>query len=287
GLNSPFALIWLALYLLARRNQTVAANAAIVALPNVAAISLAALVSCETLMDFVNGFLLSSPTVMLGSGLGWALILFAGIFLTLSVWNDRALLRITHLLLWAFSVAASIVFWQISRMPNTLIVSVSVVSWLFAVWGIAFHRRSEFKTLATSLGIPRLGRLRNEAIIATSALSVVIGFAALSTGFMSILTVDGRLLRYVAAFSPLGLAIGMAAVSNGAKRRWLQLSSLACVMAAGILVSMADLSTDELSSGLSVAVRILVVLALFTFFYGGVVPRLTRHTDRWLTSFKT
>ena len=134
---------------------------------------------------------------------------------------------------------------------------------------------------------PNLVRLERSMASQLPVIGILVGLVVMIWGLGVALGVDGRGERYTSALSPFALAAGYGCLSDAAKKRWLQVLSLAVITMGGIYLAWSDLTPSQIQTQpMRLFVRALLVLAGGMFIYGGLISRWIREKDSWLTSLR-
>ena len=146
--------------------------------------------------------------------------------------------------------------------------------------GIFWRSRQRWLPALTKLQAPELGKLESSLYRQLPVCGSLVAIPLLVAAFFSSMHLEVRFERCLAAFSPFGLAIGFGCWSDLARRRWVQMLSLALLTVGAIFVAWADLGPAAIHENYSrLLVRALLVLATAMFIYGGLVSRFARHHD--------
>lgn len=116
---------------------------------------------------------------------------------------------------------------------------------------------------------------------------VLVGAIVIVSAFAISFNEEGRLERYLTAFSPFGLAVGFGCWSDPNRRRWVQVLSLILATLGANFLAWADLSPEVMSRDpIRICVRTLLIMAAATFLFGVVLSNYVRRHDNWLKSLR-
>ena len=156
-----------------------------------------------------------------------------------------------------------------------------------AVTGMIWGCRKKWMRLGNRLGMQRMLQVENSMYRQFPVFVFGVGLIVFCFALTATFNADGRTIRYLVAFSPFGIAVGFAFLSNARKRRIVQLLALATLTAAAMIFAWADLSPVAILDRPSrLVIRALLVLAGAMFVYGGFVSRWVRQGDSWLRSLR-
>ena len=157
----------------------------------------------------------------LGNPLGFAVMGLMLVLLNVSLWNDRRRFWVFGSYLTAIGVVMTLA--SISTLEST-----SRAIWVLfgcaatmAGWGIGWANRSSYVPIARRLAAKRLASwqasMRRELPVYNLVLMAILILASTAAIFATY----ERPLRYLAASTPLLMAIGMGGLSDQKSRRWL------------------------------------------------------------------
>ena len=224
----------------------------------------------------------------LKNGWGVALFVTTAMLGCLNLWNRSRKGLVVSACLWWFSVVIFATVVLVPR-PNGLIVSAVTLTLgaAVAVLGLIWSSRKGWLSLLSNLKAPNLEKFERSMFTQLPIAGTVASLIVVTAAFAISLNLDGRTERYLASFSPFGLAIGFGCWSNANRRRWVQILSLALLTIGAIFVAWSDLTPKDIRLDFTrLFVRALLVFAAAMFVYGGLVSRFVRHGDTWLKSLK-
>jgi len=222
--------------------------------------------------------------------------------LTLSLWNDRRCWFVFCFCLTTLAFVAgivSVICLRVSPLSETVhsgFIQLLLVGMALPplAWGLLWLNRGSWMRGLKRLHIPRLQALKRQLGWQLPAYTLSLSLITIPAAYFGLAyppsseTTDTPTFRYLMASIPLFIAGGLACLSDARGRRWLQLGALALLTLGALFTSWAGLSWRQMQwpDTLPMMVRSMVVLALATFIYGGLVPGWVRERDHWLTSLR-
>ncbi len=280
------ALSWSTYYLVKRKSRPLPRT--FVLLPNIVLLTgtiwifVASMLQCGT--DSFGQGNASSLANPLGIT---ALLAIVGLSIV-SLWNDQARFRVFSFCLISISLAITLAS-VVAPTGGWRFVNVMLgVGLVIAGWGTVWLGRAKFFRVVEQLGALNLDSLELSMRRQLPIYSLVFGGLVLIAALIVIFQFELRPHRYLAAFVPFALAIGLGAQSNHSSRRWLQLLTLLLITIGVLLLAWADLSRAQMNElpMTQCLVRSLIVLAGSMFVYGTLVTRWVRPGDTWLRSLR-
>ena len=155
------------------------------------------------------------------------------------------------------------------------------------VCGWIWANQNRLGKVLTTVQVPNPSQLKRSIERQWPLLNMLLGILITSAAFLATFSADERVARYLAAFSPVGVAIGAGLLSRNRSRRTMQQIALSVLTIAAMLFAWADLAPEIISEQPSrIFIRALLVLAAAMFFFGGFVSRWVRPNDSWLQSIR-
>ena len=285
---SILAMVWCVYYIVQTVFRKQPADPRMMWMPNL----ITGLVALWLLLGSLVQFIMETDSVTGVSCLknGWGFLLFftAGALCYVQLWNRSRKGLVAAGCMWWFGLTFFVVAVGVrgssSLHAATLVFALGVAVGLL---GIFWRSRQRWLPALTKLQAPELGKLESSLYRQLPVCGSLVAIPLLVAAFFSSMHLEVRFERYLAAFSPFGLAIGFGCWSDLARRRWVQMLSLALLTVGAIFVAWADLGPAAIHENYSrLLVRALLVLATAMFIYGGLVSRFARHHDSWLRSLR-
>ncbi len=208
--------------------------------------------------------------------------------LVLTTWNRGVRLFLVTRYVWILGLVGALISFLLELNGATLANRILWISFgagaLVLGWGVVWATRKRWLSVAESWRIPRLAEIQNELRYKLPVYVLLTGCLVFFVSWLAIWNVAARPSRYLASLTPFLVVIGVGALSDSHKRRWMQVASLLMVTASLILVALADLPVTATSA--QWLVRVMLVLAAMMFIYGGLVSRWSQANDSWLRSLR-
>ena len=220
------------------------------------------------------------------AGIGFLVVSFA--YLVLTTWNRGLRLFLVSRYVWCLGLTVILVssLFQLGGASNEM--RFLWVSFAMAVlnlgWGVIWATRARWFAPAERWGIPKLVARQQELRYQLPIYVLMSGSLVFLMSLLAIGNEAHRALRYLAAMTPFLVVIGVGALSDASKRRWMQLLALLMLTVSLVLVALADLPLN--AKGVQWLVRVMLVLAATMFIYGGLVSRWSQAEDSWLQSLR-
>lgn len=205
-----------------------------------------------------------------------------GSYLLAQLWYDRQRMALACLYVWGLAsaclLAEPLLPWREladARLPTIVAAYVMFtgIVWYSGAWLAAWGQR-----LGVHEPISALERFSRWLPLVT--LLVAGGVVSVNTGL--VLMHNVALVRYVAGFGPVLLALGIAMQAQQQRRLRMLYLSLLTATAAAILLAWAELPAGEPALGwLRRSIRVLVVLGSLGLLFHMVLPRLLSHLADW------
>ncbi|MCH2177342.1 MAG: hypothetical protein MK106_00935 [Mariniblastus sp.] len=228
----------------------------------------------------------SNPWLFQPAGIGFLVVSLA--YLVLTTWNRGLRLFLVSRYVWFLGVTVTLVscFVRIGGASNGM--RFLWISFAVAVlnlgWGVVWATRTRWFAPAERWGIPKLVARQQELRYQLPIYALMSGSLVFLISLLAIGNESHRALRYLAAMTPFLVAIGVGALSDARKRRWMQLLALLMLTVSLVLVGLADLPVN--AKGVQWLVRVMLVLAATMFIYGALVSRWSQAEDSWLQSLR-
>ncbi len=205
-----------------------------------------------------------------------------GLLLLGLLWDSRSRLGLAGLYVWGLAVESLVIDALGLDVPRGLLGMGCALATHSALTGALWRNGAKLVAIGDSLKIPDpltgLKRTSHWLPVANFVASLLAGTIAFggATGF------GQRSLRIVAAFIPVFLAYGAAALAQKERRKWQQQLCLLWATAAAVLIGWADIEPQFGSADLLArAIRLLMVLSAVAFVYQLVILRWVAPASDW------
>jgi hypothetical protein len=235
------------------------------------------------LVNSINRLMGGRPEIDLAIGCGLLVLLGVGLLAAGAVWDRRSRYAVPALYVWG----AVLVTWVLElvglKFDRAVMAAGLAAAGYVTLTSRLWRQGLRIVWVANSWGVPDPvdGLKRTSRWL--PIVNLLVSAASLLVALILVLCAEERWMRISSGFTPAILAFGLAALAQKERRGLMQYLSLLMTGLAGVFLSWADLNIeygDEF--WLLRLIRLLIVLAGFTFIYSVLVRRKLDPASDWM-----
>jgi hypothetical protein len=218
--------------------------------------------------------------IWLNQASGWLAMISVGVLLLMLFWDRGSGRQIPRFYLWSASIAGLLC--AALAAGERLYVLLGLALALLVSWVALLYRQQASLTRVASLcGINHAETMMGSVRTWIVPLHALLVLLCVGWQFDSIWNSELRSLRMAAAFTPLILGLGTAAIASVVRKRWIMISAFALLAVFALYVSWSDLSPTIEHLALRRWARVALGMAVATIVLGALGPRMLRIEGEW------